>query len=293
VTAHRDKTLRPGLSELVSTAKAGRYAVPAFNVVDSSTLAGVLDAAAEASSLVIVQLSVRMAKFWGPAVVAGLFEEMARDRGVPAVLHLDHCQDMEFAKLCLTSGWDSVLVDASLLPYEEAVRTTAEIVEVARQYGGFVEGEFEQIRYVNDFRPVPNKDVEADAGLYVDFVTRTGVCCLCPDIGTMHGQYTKEPDIDFDRVKGIAAAVPVPLVLHGSTGLRPSTVTSLINCGMSKVNFSTGLKEGFITALKAALDDAGNYLAEPYDIVKKVRAATRQLCLEQIELVGSAGSFPS
>jgi hypothetical protein len=131
---------RQRLGGLLRQAAENGSAVMAFNVVDPASIQGVLDAAEAAEVPVVVQLSVRSARQWGVAAALACHTEASGGRAWPSVLHLDHCTDREFAERCLWAGWDSVLFDASGLPYAAAVRQTAELVELAAECGGDVEG---------------------------------------------------------------------------------------------------------------------------------------------------------
>jgi len=181
-------------------------------------------------------------KVLGAKLVQLMFEEMASHRSVPATLHLDHCPDVGMIKTCLEAGWNSVLFDASNLSYEENLRQTKDVVKMARAYGAAVEGELEAVRGVED--GVGSDDQGAIVALVkcVEFLEQTHVDSFAPAIGTAHGLYKAKPKINFQRVREIVAAHPVPIVLHGGTGLTDETFQELIAAGCAKVNISTMLK---------------------------------------------------
>ncbi|HOA24556.1 MAG TPA: class II fructose-bisphosphate aldolase, partial [Aggregatilineales bacterium] len=128
------------LPEILDPAFEQRYGVAAFNAVDDITMDGLIKAAEESRSPLIIQISVKTVHFWGVDVIKDMFTDMARRVSVPVTLHLDHCPDPEVARQCLEAGWNSVLFDGSKLSYEENLRQTAEIVKMAAQTGACVEG---------------------------------------------------------------------------------------------------------------------------------------------------------
>lgn len=258
---------RGPLATVLAEAARSESAVLAFNVVDPASMTGVLEAAGEAQAPVVVQLSVRSARQWGLAAALACHTEAARGRPTPSVLHLDHCTDPGLAADCLRTGWNSVLFDASRLPYDTAVRETAALVRLAQAHGADVEGEFEAIARVGE---------EEGTGLRhgvdrsVEFVRTTGVTCFSPDLGTAHGAYVRQPAVDFERARAISAATSVPLVLHGGTGLSAETMSRLVGCGVRKINVSTGVKQAYVAAVVAQ-----PATGEPVELLARISTAVR------------------
>lgn len=276
------------MNEILQPAFKERYGVGAFNIVDDLTMSAVLDAAEQTHSPVILQVSVKTVKVLGAKLVQRMFEEMASHRSIPATLHLDHCPDVAMLKTCLDAGWNSVLFDASNLSYEENLRQTKEVVKMARACGAAVEGELEAVRGVEDG---VGSDMEgAIVGLAecVEFLQQTGIDSFAPAIGTAHGLYKATPKINFDRVREIVTAYPVPIVLHGGTGLTNETFQKLIAEGCAKVNISTMLK---ITMC----DSYRNYLNakpqehDPLKLWKAVHADVLTMAKGFMEVFGSVG----
>jgi fructose-bisphosphate aldolase class II len=250
-----------------------RYGVGAFNIVDWVTMDAVLAAAAETRSPVIVQVSVKTVKVMGARVIRAMFDEMAARVPVPATLHLDHCPDRKVIEECVAAGWNSVLFDASKLTYEENLEQTRAVVELAHRHGVAVEGELEAVRGVED-----GIGSEEEAGVVpldkaVAFIRRTGIDSFAPAIGTAHGVYKGTPKINFQRVSEIVAAEPVPLVVHGGTGLSDETFRELIRRGAPKINISTQLKITLADSYRAYLE------AKPteYDPLKLLGAVKKNL----------------
>jgi fructose-bisphosphate aldolase class II len=230
------------MPEILGPAFKERYGVAAFNIVDDVTMSGILNAAVEAQSPVIVEVSVKTVVMWGAKLIQAMFTEMARDLPIPTTLHLDHCPDRKVIEECLAAGWNSVLFDGSKLSYEENLRQTQSVVALARQYGVAVEGELEAIKGVEDGVGDEYGGPEVALERALAFIRETGIDSFAAGIGTAHGLYKEKPKINYDRVSEIVAAEPIPLVLHGGTGLSEQVFKELISRGEAKVNISTRLK---------------------------------------------------
>lgn len=274
---------------LQEAADAGS-AVMAFNVVDPASMTGVLDAAVRADAPVVVQVSVKSVRQWGVSAVLACYTEASRARSVRSVLHLDHCTDPDLAAQCLRAGWDSVLFDASQLSYEEAVDATRALVHLASRHGADIEGEFEAIPRVGQ---EPARRIPDPLDRAVSFVRATGVTCFSPDLGTAHGAYRQQPSVDFDRARALSAAVSVPLVLHGGSGLDFATMSRLVDCGVRKINVSTQIKQAYLDACSTAVRHGE--LSEPLVLLERIRSAVRDTAasfIREITPVPSAGVEP-
>ncbi|TFD48815.1 class II fructose-bisphosphate aldolase [Cryobacterium frigoriphilum] len=238
------------LKEVVDRAFAERYGVPAINIVNDLTMEAVLAGAVEARSPVIVQTSVKTVKSLGSNVLASMWASMTAGIEVPVVLHLDHCPDRAVITECLDRGWNSVLFDASVLPVEENQRQTIEVVREARAHGAHVEGEIEAITGVEDGIGSDTASARQDLEVALRFIEETGVDVFAPAIGNAHGVYTHEPVLDFQRVSDIVGEHPIPIALHGGSGMTQAQFSDLIRRGCAKVNISTALK---ITFMKSSL----------------------------------------
>jgi ketose-bisphosphate aldolase len=276
------------LKEILGRAFEKRYGVGAFNIVDALTMMAVLDAASETRSPVIIQVSVKTVKFWGARLIQQTFAELASQRPIPATLHLDHCPDVSMIKTCLEAGWNSALFDASSLTYEENLRQTTEVVHFARNLSAGVEGELEAVKGVEDG---VGGDLEGELvpiEKCVEFIEATGIDCFAPAIGTAHGMYATEPVINFDRVKEITARKPVPIVLHGGTGLSDDTFRRLIQNGCAKVNISTKLKIQFADSFRTYLENKPKEY-DPLKLLKAVQQDVKGMAAGFMNIFGSAG----
>jgi len=276
--------------EILQDAFARRYGVGAFNVFDALTLECVLRAARETRSPVIVQTSVKTVKQLGARVLAALWREQARDLDVPACLHLDHCPDRAVLSTCLQHGWGSVLFDASALPLAENRRQTIEVVAEARRTGAGVEGEIEGIRGVEDGVGSEEGSGRAALDAAVGFIRATGVDCFAPAIGNAHGVYKEAPRLDVQRVSDLVAAVPIPIALHGGTGLSDEQFRDLIARGCAKINISTALKHSYMKASLAFLREAeAEDRWDPPSLFRHVAGEVTALVAGYMRLFGSAG----
>jgi ketose-bisphosphate aldolase len=256
------------LPEVMDRAFAKRYGVAAFNTVDDITMHGVIRAAEQSRSPLIVQISVKTVKFWGAEVVQHMFTDMATRAKVPVALHLDHCPDPEVAKACLKVGWNSVLFDGSGMSFDENQKLTKEMVAFAGTLGAAVEGEVVAVAGVEDGMGSDEEGGLPPIEKELEFIADTGIYCYAPPIGTAHGFYKAEPKIRYDRMEYLVEKTNMPMVLHGGTGLTEEVYERLIALGAAKVNISTALKKTYADGFK-------NYLEKKpteYDPLKLIGA---------------------
>jgi ketose-bisphosphate aldolase len=278
------------LTDILSDAFDKRYGVPAINVFNDLTLEGVLAAAVEKSSPLIVQTSVKTVKSIGSDVLYAMWTSMTDGIDVPVSLHLDHCPERAVITECLERGWNSVLFDASHLPVEENLRQTVEVVAEARRYGAHVEGEIESITGVEDGIGSDEVAAQQDLDVALNFLNETGVDVFAPAIGNAHGSYKREPVLDFERVSAIVEAHPLPIALHGGSGLSDEQFRNLIARGCAKVNISTALKEVFMKSNLVFLEaTAKKQKWDPPSLFKAVGQDVIEMTGSLMTLFGSAG----
>ena len=278
------------LNQILDRAFAERYGVAAINVVNDLTLEAVLAAAVEQRSPVIIQTSVKTVRSIGLDLLFAMWRELTAGIEVPVSLHLDHCPDRSVITDCLRKGWNSVLFDGSSLPVAENQRQTVEVVAQARQHGAQVEGEIEAITGVED--DIGSDEVAATQSLPValEFIRTTGIDVFAPAIGNAHGVYHSEPKLDAQRVSDIVTAQPIPIALHGGTGMTDAQFTDLIARGCAKVNISTALKVTFMRANLSFLRDAEERNSwDPPSQFKATRAAVVELAADHMRRFGSVG----
>ncbi|MFJ4922822.1 class II fructose-bisphosphate aldolase [Streptomyces sp. NPDC088725] len=278
------------LADILSDAFDKRYGVPAVNVFNDLTLEAVLAAAVENASPLIVQTSVKTVKSIGSDVLYAMWTSMTAGIDVPVTLHLDHCPEREVITECLRQGWNSVLFDASRLPVEENTRQTVEVVAEARGYGAHVEGEIESITGVEDGIGSDSTAAQQDLDVALDFLRTTRVDVFAPAIGNAHGSYKQAPVLDAQRVSDIVAAYPLPIALHGGSGLSDEQFRDLISRGCAKVNISTALKETYMKSSLAFLQATEKKQKwDPPSLFRSVRQDVIEMTGSLMTLFGSAG----
>jgi len=282
--------------EIMVEAAKGKYAIGAFNITDLIELEGVVDAAIEKKSPLIIQTSVKPSQFLGRDVLVAIFRTIAESAPIPICLHLDHCTDVDYCKACADAGYTNIMIDASKQSYEENIRQTKEVVDYCHSIGSIsVEGELGTVSGVEDQIKVAEDEAQlANPAQSVEFVERTGLDIFAPAIGTAHGVYkTKNPKVDFERLATIhkmlnGNGIKTPVVVHGGTGLPEDYIQKLIEAGGAKFNVSTELK-------RTLIDAKYEYIAahrEEYDPGKvdiAVRDAIRKAVMHWIDMLGSAG----
>lgn len=278
------------LQEILDHAFKERYGIAAFNIFNDLSLEAVLAAAVEVKAPVIIQTSVKTVKSIGLDLLYAMWTELTHDISVPVTLHLDHCPQREVISACLAKGWNSVLFDASALPVAENKRQTIEVVAEARRYGAGVEGEIEGFQRVEDDPGSDEASKQQSLEVALDFIRATSVDCFAPAIGNAHGMYKSEPKLDAQRVSDIVAATPVPIALHGGTGMTEQQFKDLISRGCAKVNISTAVK---ITFMKSNLtflrDTEAKNKWDPPSLFDSVRQEVKEMAKKYMQTFGSEG----
>jgi len=274
--------------EMLQAALEGHFAVGAFNANNMEQIQGIIDAADEEKSPVILQVSQGAIEYAGLGFATAMVKVAAEEASVPVALHLDHCPDPEFAKECLRLGWNSVLFDGSALNYDENFRITREIADFAAGYGAHVEGEVVPMTGVEDdigsdeeAAPVPfEKDLE--------FIRESGIYCYAPAIGTAHGFYKNTPRIRYEHMEKLVNATHMPMVLHGGSGLDDDVFHRLIALGAAKVNISTDLKKTYADGFRKYLE-AKPTEYNPLKLIGAVRDDVIAMARHYFRLFGSEG----
>lgn len=264
--------------KMLLDAQKGCYAVGAFNVENMEMVKAVLAAAEELKAPVMLQTTPGTIKYGTVETYAAIVKAEAEKVSVPVCLHLDHGDSFELAVQAMKAGYTSVMIDGSHEDFENNIAITKKVVDVAKAIGIPVEAELGKVGGKED-------DLEADADTNTDpveakeFVERTGVSSLAVAIGTAHGFYVGTPVFDKPRVSAIKEVVPVPLVLHGASGLSEEDVKECVERGMCKVNFATELRAAYTAAVKKLLEEN----PETYD-PKKLGIVGMEAVKEQVML---------
>lgn len=246
-----------GTDALTAAAREGR-AIPGFVAYNLETVQGIVAAAEAAGRPVLVQAGSSAFKHAGREALMALALDAARRSDAALGVHLDHSRDLAEITACVEAGYTSVMVDGSHLPFAENVALTRKAVERAHAAGVWVEAELGALAGDEDV----STDARAAGGSMTDpeqaaeFVAATGVDALAVAVGNVHG-FTAEPvRLDLDRLERIRNVVPVPLVLHGASGLPEEQLLGAVRRGVAKVNVNAELRRAYLEAVAAALPDA-------------------------------------
>lgn len=227
-------------NEILNDAKEKHYAVPHFNINNLEWTKYILEVMQEEGKPVILGVSEGAKKYMGGfSVIVGMVKGLIKDLGItiPVVLHLDHGTSFEVCKEAIDAGFKSVMIDASKYSFDENVRITKEVVDYARGFGVSVEAELGHIGGSED--NITSTSLNATLDESQEFVILTGVDFFAPALGSVHGIYKGEPNLDFVTMKEISDNVSVPLVLHGASGIDDEKIRKAIDCGISKINVNT------------------------------------------------------
>lgn len=233
-------------TEMFRKAYEGGWAVGAFNINNMEIIQAITEAAAEASSPVILQVSAGARNYARHAYLMALAKAAAEDSGIDFALHLDHGADFEICKSCIDGGFSSVMIDGSKYSFEDNVALTKKVVDYAHERGVVVEGELGKLAGIED-----DVNVASDDAMYTnpdeveEFVSRTGVDSLAIAIGTSHGafKFKGEPRLRFDILEEIMRRIPgFPIVLHGASSVIPELVDEINSCG-GKLSGAKGVPE--------------------------------------------------
>lgn len=272
---------------MLEKAKANKHGIVAFNVHSFDSIFWVLEAAAALKSPVILQTTVGTVKSLKAENIVRVAKAAAEHFNIPTGLHLDHCTDYDVIKEAIRAGYTSVMIDASMHPFDENVARTKEVVALAKTLGVNIEAELGKVGGVEDDIVVAEEDAQKAIPEECKlFVEQTGVPTLAPAIGTAHGIYKGKPEIDFDRIEEIAKMVDVPLVLHGGSAVPEEDVRRCVELGMAKVNVSTELKNAYSEAIRQHFTAAPENL-DPRAYLQKAKEAAIDMAKSKIRMVGS------
>jgi fructose-bisphosphate aldolase class II len=270
--------------DLVTEARDLRRGIGAFNVVLLEHAEAIVEGAERAGLPVILQISQNAARYHGsfePIAAASL--AIARAAGVPAIVHLDHAEDVGLVHAAVGLGVQSVMFDGSALPYDENVATTRAVVDLCHDHGVRVEAELGEVGG-KDGVHAPGARTRPDEA--AAFVAATGVDSLAVAVGTSHAMTDRVATVDRALIGRLAAEVGVPLVLHGSSGLSDDELVAARDAGMTKINISTHLNGLFTAAARQALS-ADAALVDPRRYISPARDAVAREVQRLLTLLGS------
>ncbi|MGN0467833.1 MAG: class II fructose-bisphosphate aldolase [Acutalibacteraceae bacterium] len=240
------------MKTLLADAQKRNYAVGSFSVANMEMVLGIIKAAEETKSPIILQIAEVRLKYSPLALIGPLMLAAAKEAKVPVAVHLDHGTTLECIRQALELGFTSVMFDGSHLPLEENIETTKKVVSMAKPYGAAVEAEIGCVG--------GSEDGSVDIAMHctspeqaVLFSKETGVDALAIAIGNAHGNYKQTPELRFDILEQVRDSVDTPLVLHGGTGISPDDFVHCHQNGIKKINIATAtfdsvykiVKDGF------------------------------------------------
>ncbi|WP_026875037.1 ketose-bisphosphate aldolase [Jiangella gansuensis] len=275
--------------ELLSVAHENNFAVPAFNISDYAMLNGVVEISEEKDAPLIIAIHPDELRHTGVDIMESIIARSHR-ASVPVAVHFDHGATFEQILLAIQTGFTSVMIDGSMLPFAENVAITRKVVEAAHAVGVSVEGELGTIGRTDD---------EAEDGaasiIYtepddaVTFVADTGVDSLAIAIGTSHGIYPAhmKPELKLDLLQRITAKVSLPLVLHGGSGNPDDEIGQSVKLGINKINISSDIKVAYHQKMREVLADTS--LREPNSIQPPCIEAMKVVAAHKIDLFDAAG----
>lgn len=277
------------MKELLTVAKENQFAVGAFNVADSTFLRAVVEEAEQLNSPAIIAIHPSEHEFLTDEFFSYVKHRVYESK-VPFVLHLDHGGSMEEVLRAIRCGFTSVMIDGSLLPYEENVILTKKIVEIAHAVGVSVEGELGTIGSTgNSVEGGVSKVTYTDPAEARDYVDRTGVDSLAVAIGTAHGIYPKhiKPELQMDILEEINTLVDIPLVLHGGSSNPDSEIAQSVKLGVSKINISSDMKYAYYKKAREILNSTEYW--DPNVIYPDCILEARKVINHKMHLFNSVG----
>lgn len=274
------------MKEMLNKAYQEHYAVGQFNINNVEWTAAILDEAQALKTPVILGVTSGAAKYMGGwNTVVGLVKGLMIDRKItiPVALHVDHGDNVEVCKAAIDAGFTSVMIDASHFPFEENIRQTKEVVDYAHARGVSVEAELGRVGGQED--AVVAETMYAIPSECKALIEATGIDCIAPALGSVHGPYHGEPKLGFTEMKTIAELVKIPLVLHGGSGIPEFQIKMAIDRGTAKINVNTECQQEWTKIVRAVLaKDPDVY--DPRKIIGPGKEGIRQVVRAKCQIFG-------
>lgn len=269
--------------DILLDAKKNHYAVPHFNINNLEWTKYILEEMEVLKKPVILGVSEGAAKYMGgfltvSNMVKGLISDLSIT--IPVCLHVDHGTSFETCKCAIDAGFTSVMIDASKHPLEENIKITKKVVEYAHERGVTVEAEIGHIGGTEDNITSSRTNARLDG--CIKLVEETSIDSLAPALGSVHGLYKGEPNLDFKTMKEISENLSVPLVLHGGTGIPDYQIKEAIFCGINKININTELQIAWHNAVKEFINETDFY--DPRKVIGSGEKAIKDKVKEKTEM---------
>lgn len=237
------------MSEIISFAEKNNCAAGAFSVGNMEMIIGAVKAAEEMDTPIILQIAEKRMKQSPLDLMGPMMISAAKNAAVPVAVHLDHGLTMDCIKKSLEYGFTSVMLDGSLLPFEDNIALTKEVKAQADKYGATVEAELGVVGG-NEGDSEKHEILCTDPDAAKIFCEETKIDCLAVAIGNAHGNYPVLPELRFDVLESIYKTVETPLVLHGGTGITAEMFRKAISLGIRKINIATASFDALANAAK-------------------------------------------
>ena len=238
--------------DLMNYAKKHHFMLPAFNTTNLEMTYAIVKGLNQAGLPGYVQISSNNLRLSSPEVITYLTKDALKDSDVPVGLHLDHGKSYEDVKACVNAGFTSIMIDASHLPFEENIKEVQRAVEYCHFYGVPVEAELGALKGKEE-DIVNEADCKTDPDMVYDFVTKTGCDLLAVSVGNVHG-LDLTPKVDLPLLETISKVSPVPLVMHGGSGIPFDTVQKARQYNLLKINYGSDLRKAFVSTFGAAYE---------------------------------------
>jgi fructose-bisphosphate aldolase class II len=275
--------------DLLAVANANNFAIPAFNVSDYTMMNGLFEISEEKDAPFIVAIHPDEVRHLGVDAITAI-RARAHRSSVPVAIHWDHGGTYEQILLAIQSGFTSVMIDGSMLPFRENVAITRRVVDAAHAVGISVEGELGTIgKTDNEAEDGANRIIYTEPDDAVRFVEQTGVDSLAIAIGTSHGIYPKgmDPKLRLDLLREIKGVVSLPLVLHGGSSNPDFEIGESVKLGINKINISSDIKAAYHDRMREVLQDPS--LREPNTIQPPAVEAMKVVAAHKIDLFDAVG----
>ncbi|PSW21736.1 ketose-bisphosphate aldolase [Photobacterium sanctipauli] len=270
------------LNDLLPHAAASDYSVPCFNVFGYEDARAVVEAAEEVNKPVILACNKDVVDFYGVETAAAMFLTLAKNSSVPVCLHLDHTYEEEIVFRALKAGFSSVMFDGSQLPLEENIARTRKVADVAHALGASVEGEIGSVPYDEGRDHIKTIDTSpADAARFAE---ESGADCVAISVGNVHRLTEPTCTINFGLLDKIANEVSIPLVIHGTSGIRDEDMQVLKRTRVSKFNIGTCLRQALGHNLRDFMNEEPNKFDRIY-FMKKAMPFVKEEAIRNFKLL--------
>lgn len=271
--------------EDLTAARRNGYALAGINVYNLDLTNAVVAAAEKENTRVLLQTGSSALRWGGERTLSAMTVAAADSTTARIGVHLDHSRNLDEVHHCLEAGYTSVMIDGSALPFEDNIALTREAVGLARDYGAWVEAELGAVAGQEDRSVATTGGPMTDPGQAEEFIARTGADALAVAVGNVHGVASGPPQLDLHRLEAIAAAVPVPLVLHGASGIPDEQIARATELGVAKFNVNTEVRQVYLAAARASLAD--RHSDDLATLFTPARQAATQAVRDKIDRVSS------